>query len=278
MSKIRRFSEVGRIWLVLVALTLWPLEPTAQDLGLDRGRAQDMLRNVAEDVAKNFYDPKLKGLDWKSLVDEARERIDRAKSRSDMFKAIFVLLNKLQDSHTIFLPPSRAARVRFGFDAMAFGNDEIRIYKLEKDGVAAKAGLKVGDRILGINNFRADRKVWDIMMLDFRVIRPVEALDVEFVRGIEPPRTVRLEGEVKEGQIIQDWTVNGWNELAREAAARASEEEKVRSEDYDDGTGYLRVPSFIVEESKLGDQVRNIRESRALIIDLRRNLGGRRDL
>ena len=276
MNRIRRISEV--VWLVLVALILWPLVPAAQDLELDRGRAQDMLRNVAEDVEKNFYDPNLKGLDWKSLVGEAHQRIDRAKSRGDMFTAIFVLLKKLQDSHTVFIPPSRAARVLFGFQAMAFGNDEIRIYKLEKDGVAAKDGLKVGDRILAINNFNAERKVWDMMMLDFRVLRPVQAMDVAFVRGTEPPRTVRLEGEVKEGQIIKDWTVNGWNELSREAAERASKEEKVRAEKYDEGTGYLRVPSFMVEESKLDDQVRKIREARALIIDLRLNLGGSRDL
>lgn len=278
MVKRCRLPEVMGIGFVLVALILRPLEPAARDLGLDRGRAQDMLKYVAEDVEKNFYDPNLKGVDWKSLVSQARERIDRARSRSDMFKAIFVLLANLHDSHTFFLPPSRSSRVQFGFDAMAFGDDEIRIYRLEKDGVGAKAGLKVGDCILGINNFNADRKTWDIMMLDFRVLRPIQVMDVTFVRGTESPRTVRLEGEVKEGQIIRDLTGQGLNELRREAAERASEEEKVRSENYDDGTGYLRVPSFTVEEGKLDDQVRKIRESRALIIDLRLNRGGSRDV
>jgi C-terminal processing protease CtpA/Prc len=263
---------------VLIALILWPLDLKAQDLELDRGRAQDMLKCVAEDVEKNFYDPNLKDVDWKSLVGQARERIDGAKSRSDMFRAIFVLLGNLHDSHTLFVPPGRAGQILFGFDAMPFGNNEIRIYKLSKDGVAAKAGLKVGDRILGINNFNADRKTWDIMMLDFRVLRRVQAMDVTFVRGTESPRTINLQGEVIEGQLLRDYTVNGWNQLAREAAQRASEEEKVRAENYDNGTGYLRVPSFMVEESRLDSQVKKIRDSRALTIDLRLNPGGSTDV
>jgi len=278
MNKISRLPEVAGLGFALIALILWPLDLTAQDLDLDRGRTEDMLKCVAEDVEKNFYDPNLKGVDWKTLVNQARERIDGAKSRGDMFRAIFVLFGNLHDSHTFFLPPGRAGQILFGFEAMPFGNDEIRIYKLAKDGVAAKAGLRVGDRILAINNFNADRKTWDIMMLDFRELRRVQAMDVTLVRGPESPQTLHLQGEVKEGQLLRDYTVNGWNQLAREAAERASEEEKVRAENYDNGTGYLRVPSFMGEESRLDGQVKRIRDSRALTIDLRRNPGGSIDV
>jgi len=277
MSTLLKRWRVRTIWVVAAVLVLWPHGLAAQDLELDRGRAHDMLRFVAEDVEKNFYDPNLNGLDWKSLVSHAQEHIDKAKSRSEMYAAIFFVLSRLQDSHTFFIPPTRAAEAQFGFEAMPFG-DEIRVYKLDKDGVADKAGLKVGDRLVGINKFRAERKTWDVMMLDFHVLRPVAVMDVSFVRGNGQVRDVRLEGETKQGLVVRDWTLNGWNELRREAAERASHEEKVRSEDYDDGTAYLRVPSFMVEEDKLDDQVRKVSKSRALIIDLRLNHGGRQDM
>lgn len=48
---------------------------------VDRGRMEEVLDLVAKDVQKNFYDSKLKGLDWKALTERSRERIRKAENR-----------------------------------------------------------------------------------------------------------------------------------------------------------------------------------------------------
>jgi hypothetical protein len=39
-----------------------------------------MLGDVASDVRHHYYDPKLRGVDWDAKVQEAREKIAKAKS------------------------------------------------------------------------------------------------------------------------------------------------------------------------------------------------------
>jgi C-terminal processing protease CtpA/Prc len=277
-TRTSRLIRCAQPLLMLALLLVASYRMSGQSLDLDRGRAQDMLKVVAADIEKNFYDPTLKGLDWKGLVAQARERIKRANSPGETFTAIFALVDRLQDSHTLFIPPQRSSRILFGFDAKPFG-DEIRIYKLKDDGAAKKAGLRLGDRIVAVNGFAAERRSFDRMMVYFRALRPVRVLELVYTRGSEPVRTLQLEGQFKEGEILKDLTTSmGWNEFVREVVARQSEEEKVRSEKYEDGISYLRVPSFVVDQSSLDHQVGKHADSRALILDLRNNPGGSRDL
>ena len=46
----------------------------------NRSLAQQMLRDMAPDVKKYYYDPKLHGVDWDAKVRQARENIDKANS------------------------------------------------------------------------------------------------------------------------------------------------------------------------------------------------------
>jgi hypothetical protein len=41
---------------------------------------KSILKVVSNDIQKNFYDPTLKGLDWKALTEQAQQRIENAKS------------------------------------------------------------------------------------------------------------------------------------------------------------------------------------------------------
>ena len=62
-----------------------------QPVGQQRGRMKDVLRNVSQEIRKSFYDPGMRGLDWEGLTNEAREKIDKAQSTSEMLTAIFAL-------------------------------------------------------------------------------------------------------------------------------------------------------------------------------------------
>lgn len=126
------------------------------DPKLVRWRMQRILKEVSETVQKNFYDPKLKGVNWKEGVEIAQKRIDQADHTGEMVPAITGLLARLNDSHTVFIPPGRTEHALFGFAAKPFG-DDVFVYEVMPEGPAQSAGLQVGDRILAVNEFRATR-------------------------------------------------------------------------------------------------------------------------
>lgn len=241
------------------------------DLGMERERARAMLKTVSQDVEKNFYDPQLHGLDWKTLTEQARQRIDNAKSNSEMTTTIFLLVDKLHDSHTMFVPPSRAARPLFGFEAKAFG-DEIRIYQIKKGSAAANAGLQVGDRILAVNGFATQRDGFDMMLLYFRRLHPVSGMNITYGRGSEPPQTVSVKAKIKQEGMMLDLTndFNFWNLLAE----YIDDERHDYYATFDGGVGYVELTDFETEEVGI---INNVPDSKALIVDLRGNPGGYQD-
>ncbi len=262
-----------KVLLLVVVLVLLAPPLTPQDLGFERDRMKMILETVSREVEKNFYDSSLRGLNWKQLTDETRQRIEKANSVSEMVTAIFSLVDKLKDSHTVFLPPGRAVRIRFGFEAKAFG-DEIRVHELDEKGPAARAGLQRGDRIWTVNNYNADRANFELMMLYFRVLRPAVALEVVYSRGSEPVRSTRIQADVEERAVQTDLTrMENIYQLIREA--EEEEEEKYLYGTYADGqVGYLYLPYFTAEKTTWNGLADKVKKQRAFIVDLRGNPGG----
>lgn len=245
------------------------------DLSVERGRFKAMLKNVSSDVEKNFYDPSLKGLDWKALTEQAKVKIDNAKSIGDMMAAIYVLTDKLHDSHTKFMPPSRAMRLFFGFEAKPIG-DEIRVFELKEGDPAEQAGIKLGDRIVSVNGFRADRPSFDIMMMDFRALRPRTVFEMMVQTGNEPPRQVRLEARKKvEARVLDiEHLADIWD-LINESQ-NWSDAHKFKYAKYaNDNIGYIYVREFPYDgDTFLRGLMDLLKGSKAVIVDLRSSPGG----
>jgi Tricorn protease C1 domain len=74
----------------------------------ERGEAQTMLRDVASDVQKHYYDPSLHGVDWEQKTRETKDAIDKATSMSMALADVAALLDSLHDSH----PSSNLLRVQ----------------------------------------------------------------------------------------------------------------------------------------------------------------------
>lgn len=255
---------------LILAFALAAVLPSiADDLGQDRERYRNMLNLVSKDIEKNFYDPALKGLDWKALTEQARQKIDAATSPGAMLTAIYALTDKLQDSHTKFIPPSHVYRPLFGFEAKAFG-DAVRIYQIKKGSAADKAGLRVGDRILDINGFGAERNSFDLMMLYFRYLRPVPAMKITYQRGSAPEANVVVEAKIKQDKAVVDLTtgIDLW-ELIEEYLYLPGRYD--HSAQFPDGIGYMEVLDFGTEEVGI---VHTLEKEKAVIVDLRGNGGG----
>ncbi len=260
--------------LILVGvLLLLPARAVNTQVSIDfeRARMKAILSIVSKEVEKNFYDPEMRGLDWQALTAEARGRIEQANSASTMITAIFALVDKLQDSHTVFIPPERASKLKFGFEAKAFGQD-VRIYEIDPKGVAAGAGLEVGDQLLSVNGFAAERETLDLMLLAMRRLRPSPVMVIRYARQGGAPQTVRLEAKVEQGLFVEDLTkLETIYKYIREAE---SDKEVYRYNMYDGNIGYLALPSFTADEAFVRRLIGKIRESKAVIVDLRGNPGG----
>lgn len=256
-----------RCLTVLLLAALVSLPVLAQDLGTERTRAKNMLKVVSSDIEKYFYDPQLKGLDWKSLTAAAEAKINNAKTPGEMLTAIFSLVDKLQDSHTKFSPPAHTNRPLFGFEAKAFG-DDIRIYQIKAKSAAAEAGLQIGDRILNVNGFDAERNSFDLMMLYYRRLRPVPAMKITYQHGSADPQTMVLQAKVKKDVMLVDLKTNDniWRWLYEDEQPRV---------DYflalDDGIAYMQVSDFATEEVGV---IHKLEAPKAVVVDLRGNPGG----
>src|SRR5579872_6530614 len=123
---------------------------------LDRGRAEDILHTVGDEVRKHYYDPKLHGLDWDAKLAQAKKQIGEAKSFNMAMSHIAAVLDSFNDSHTFFLPPQHAYRHDFGWQYQMIG-DRCFVTHVRPRSDADTKGVKPGDEILTVNGFTPDR-------------------------------------------------------------------------------------------------------------------------
>lgn len=228
----------------------------------DRRRTEEILNLVSKDVHDNFYDPNLKGLDWSTLTEQARQRIRNADEAGQMFGAISGLLYQLHDSHTGFIPPQRSIRAEYGFEAKPFG-DKILVYQLDKDGPAAKAGLQLGDRIVAVNNLNAVRTTFFEMMRYLTILDPREELNVE----VEQPGSTRI---IKIPAKITPIS----RELVATDRERFTKSRTYTVNDHADGIVYVHFPSLAILLSEIGGMAKRVKGAKAVVLDLRGNSGG----
>ena len=232
----------------------------------ERGRMENILNAVSKEVQKNFYDPKLKGLDWLSLTEQARQRIRNADHVGEMIGAISGLLYQLHDSHTVFIPPGRTVHAVYGFKAQPFAED-VLVYDVQKNGPAAKAGLKVGDHIIGIDNINVTRSTYFDIMHYLSVLDPRTELYVEVAeQGSSQTIKIPTKLEPHPRGLYFDY-----NEIMREIDAQ---ERFYSYTDYEGGIVYLKLRSFGVSAGEMGDAAGKAKNAQSVIIDLRGNGGG----
>jgi len=232
----------------------------------DSHRMEQILNLVAKDVQNNFYDPTLKGLDWAALTEQARQRIRDASETGEMIGAISALLYQLHDSHTVFIPPGLKIKANYGFRAKPFG-DTILVYQVDKDGPAAKAGLQLGDQIVGVNNLNAARASFFGMMRYLTVLDPREELDVEVSdRGSSHVAKI--------APIIETQSRESFYLLDRGRQQADAEGPSYALRDYKDGCVYFQLRSFLVRTTELAPAVKRLKTAKSIILDLRGNGGG----
>ena len=237
---------------------------------------RELMRGIAEGVheiiKKNFYDPSLKGINWDKELHETQKKIDASNSPGEMLAAIYWMVRKMDDSHTRFLPPWQTLEPRFGFQVKPFG-DTVRVYKIKEKSAAEKAGLLVGDTVLGIEGVVADRKQYWETQFYYRLIQPAAILVLDIQRNgkrqrLEIPADVRTRQAM---ELAYDFS-KVFDDIREEETSYAENPFQYASKD---DIGYVKLRNFVGDMAERA--LWKVKGSRALIIDVRGNPGGEID-
>jgi hypothetical protein len=122
-----------------------------------------------------------------------------------VFGIIAQVLLEFKDSHTLFLPPQRSARVEYGWQMQTFGND-CYLIAVKPNSDADARGLKPGDKVLKIDGIAPNRdNLWFYYYL-YTALAPRPMVNVEVQSPGEQPRQLELKAKVKPGKQIFDLT------------------------------------------------------------------------
>jgi C-terminal processing protease CtpA/Prc len=160
-------------------------------------------------VREEFWDPKLKGVDWDGSVKLAAAEIAAAKDAGERDASYDRLLSRLDDSHTFRLPPGRLPEHLWGTVGLRIGKDGegYAVKGVIAGFAAARAGMKPGDRILKVAGRSYGKERVNLRDL-FLVFEGSIGTEVEVVwqaRGAREPRTDRLKREREEPADALVW-------------------------------------------------------------------------
>jgi C-terminal processing protease CtpA/Prc len=239
---------------------------------VQRGQALDMLRQTTDTVRTQYYDPTYHGVDLDAGYKEAEKRIREAPTLSQAFGAIAAMLDRLNDSHTFFLPPPRPYIVEDGWEATFIGENCFLTAVKEGSDAAAK-GLKPGDQVLSVDGFRAKRDTWWKLEYAFHGLAPRKGMNLTVVSPGGQPREVTVMSAVKNLPKKYDFTQGSdiWQAI-REAE---NDEKRLKSRNREEGDVFVwKLPAFLLNDDEIDGVLHKANNHKALVIDLRYNGGG----
>ncbi len=260
--------------VILVALvrTLSPSAlpgvPPASDrmTNEQRDSAVRMLERVRDVVKDNYYDPGFHGVDLKGRCEAAKERLAKVTTLSEAYGLAAWLLEPLNDSHTVFLPPSRPYRIENGWRMNFFG-ERCYLTAVQAGSDAAAQGLKPGDQMLGMEGFRMERNSAWKLEYSFEALAPRSAMHLIVAAPNGAPRELLVKANVQKLPKVLDLEFD-WRDPD---AIRMQESQVV---EFGDKVMVWKFPGFSAENREIDRFIAKANKHEALILDLRRNPGG----
>jgi C-terminal peptidase prc len=245
----------------------------AQSFGnLQREQGVLMLKNVKNEIKKNYYDPAFRGIDIDARFKAAEEKIRQSTSFNQIFGIIAQALIEFDDSHLFFIPPSRVNRVDYGWQMQAFG-DKVLIVSVKPGSDAEAKGLKPGDEVLQVNEYQPVRaNMWKLDYL-YRTLKPQPGMRL-VVRSPEgKPREMVIAASVEYRKQTLNFDEGDFYEIIREQE-NENRLNRHRYVELGEETFIWKMPNFDLTDQGVDDMMNKIRKRKSLILDLRGNPGG----
>lgn len=268
-----RFSLLAACLVLFIAY----ISPAQQTIGkFERERGQDMLRMIKSDLKEKYYDPTIRGIDIEARFAAANEKMKTATSNGHIMGIIAQVLVDLGDSHTFFVPPSRASKTEYGWQGQVIG-DGIFVTAVKPGSDADAKGLKVGDQILGIDNFAVARENYWLMRYFYYTLRPQPGMKLAIRKPDGKQLEMLIAAKITQRKRVMDLTGsdNGndiWD-LIREGE-REDYLNRHRYHSIGKEIFIWRMPGFDMAEAEVDDMMGKISDYKAVIFDLRGNGGG----
>lgn len=260
--------------LLACALSMVPVCCAQQQTVMSKDELQQvtgMLRVAYEDVKKYYYDPKLQGVNWDARYAQYSDRVAKARNLGEGFRVVVAFLSGLKDSHTFFVPPSRANRFDYGYRLTLVGNDCF-ITKIRPK-TDAESKLHIGDRVVKMDGFDVNRKDFHDLSYYMSMLVPQNFVEFDLQSPVGESRQLVVNASTKATKKTIDLTRDSdFNEMMRRAD---SEDHVTRDRFVESGDVTIwKLPEFSIDVHEVEKVIGNARKHKAFILDLRGNPGG----
>jgi C-terminal processing protease CtpA/Prc len=229
----------------------------------NRWRGKEIIKQIMKQIKDRYYDPTFHGIDIDARFEKAKEDIEKAEYNGQIFGIIAQLLIEFNDSHTRFFPPSRANRPNYGFVSQMIGSNCF-VTRVEKDSDAEKKGLKVGEVITSIGDYKPTRNNLSLIIYILYHLNPQEDLSLTVLDENDKERKIELKTDFKSISTRR-----------KEDFKRGTVDDKaVKCVEINSKIGACKLYSFSVERSAINKIMKFASKYENFIFDLRGNSGG----
>jgi C-terminal processing protease CtpA/Prc len=261
--------------LCATGVLLCPPLAAQQPERIDPELGRIMLQTIQRNLRSHYYDTAFHQVKLDSVFQSAEQRIQGAQTNTQIFAIIAMAVFALDDSHTSFWPPERAAEVRYGWQIGMVG-DSCYIVAVAPGSDAERQGVKVGDLVLAVDRYAVTRdNAWKLQYV-LGSLDPRATVTLVLRSPGDTVRQIRVASRVIPHKRLVNLTgtddgMDIW-ELVRQSENwdRRHRDEFVSA----DSILIWRMPTFLVDEDRIDAGVDRARRHRALILDLRGNGGG----
>lgn len=245
-----------------------------QYTSVERGQAETMLRDVADDVKKHYFDPLALGSDWDAKVRATQEKIYRSNSINQALAHIAALLDSLNDSHTFFLPPPRPYRNEYGFQMQMLGNRCV-VMRVRPGSDAEAKGLKPGEEIVTLDGYAPTREdIWRMKYLLWILEpQPDLRLVVRTASGEQRELDVKAKFEQLPTRPVSDLSGGAMYDELR-ALENQQDSRGPAYAEQGDTLLMVKLPELTLTASEVDAVVEKMRRHAAVVLDLRGDPGG----
>lgn len=274
MNSVIRMSH-GMV-LVLTFVIANSLSPHVHGQTLNKTeqeRAHKMLADVVTVLRKYYYDPQFKGLDLDALAKRADDEITKAQTVPAVFAAIADFLRNLHDSHTYFLPPPPKIFYYHEWAMQSIGDKCCYVTAVKAGSDGETKGLKPGDQVLALNGIKVTRASLPLISYVYFILNPQVGFDLDLINTQGQRRVLRIMAREEKARP------GGWNFwISFNNAFSEYNKERRRTNLFTVKLGedisIWQMGQFELADAEIDEVMVKVRNSKALILDLRNNPGG----
>jgi C-terminal processing protease CtpA/Prc len=258
--------------LILLMLAVSSVSSQSLPIALERTRGRTMLNAIKDDLKKNYYDSNFRGIDIEAHFKQSEARISKASHQNEIFSIIAETLTELNDSHTFFVPPRRSYTFDYGWKMQMIG-EKCYVVWVKPGSDAEAKGLKEGDEIYTIDNIGPIREnLWKIRYL-YYALSPRTVARLNVIKPDGKQQELEVKTKVVQGKSVMDLGSGDLWDLMREQETDARLNRHRFYEARDDLLIW-QMPAFDLEPQKVDSTMGRAKKHKALILDLRGNVGG----